>query len=81
MVFVPVISRSSKRYDTLFSVDLKAEKRTITTTCLVAANNGAPTLTGTTTACLIAIGGGAWALAANYLPNSGSRLGYFSSFW
>jgi hypothetical protein len=50
---VPVISYSSKYYNTLFSIDLKAEKRTIITACLVATDNSAPTPAGTTTACLV----------------------------
>jgi hypothetical protein len=49
MVLVLVISYSSKCYDTLFSIDLKAKKRTITTACLVAVDGGAPAPAGTTT--------------------------------
>jgi hypothetical protein len=49
MVLVLVISRSNKHYDTLFSIDLKAKKRTITTTYLVAIDSSTPALTSTTT--------------------------------
>jgi hypothetical protein len=64
MVLVLVISRSSECYDTLFSIDLKAEKRTITTACLVAAGGGALAPAGTTiTTSLVAVDDGTLALA------------------
>jgi hypothetical protein len=49
MVLVLVISRSSKRYNTLFSTDPKAKKRTITTTYLVTTDGSVPAPAGTTT--------------------------------
>ena len=62
---MPIISCSNKHYNTVFSTDLKAEKKTITTIYLVAANSGAPAPAGTTTACLVTMSSGARAFAAN----------------
>jgi hypothetical protein len=64
MVFVLVISRSSECYDTLFSIDLKAEKRTITVS-LVAVDDGALAPAGITiAACLVVADNGVLALVA-----------------
>ena len=59
---MPIISRSNKYYDTLFSIDSKAEKTTTTTACLVATDSSALAPTDTTiTTSLVAVDNGALA--------------------